>query len=256
MPQVLPENRNTQFPLDKVSQASRPRGDEDDTARYIAAPGVDFYRPWLSIPGGDSFVWPGGVEGFSCRIDPTLGIHSYIGDNAVVVDVTHKGREGITLSGIFPGLSSVDAFLSLRDMIYKDIPEGGFILYVPHLFPKTQRVFVQSASFDHPQDSRLRDLAYSVDFVRVNVGAAQPTPNIRTPTPQPAPATKARGKASRRFVVNATVNTLRKIAAAKLGSANRWHELYSKNEKFFKKRKIAMHAVPDYRLAQGTKINY
>lgn len=256
MPQVLPDNHNQQFPYDRLTQPSRPRGDADDTARYVAQPGVDFYRPWLSIPGGDSFVWPGGVEGFTCRIDPTLGIHRYIGDNAVVVDVTHKGQETITLAGTFPGRSSVDAFLSLRDLIYQDLPDGGFILYVPHLYPKTQRVFVQGASFDHPQDSRLRDLSYSIDFIRVNVGAKQPEPNLRTPTPQPAPPTKARGKASRVFKATSTLNTLRKIAKAKLGNSNRWDELYRKNEKFFKKRGIAMHAVPDYRLPPGTAISY
>jgi hypothetical protein len=256
MAQALPDNRNTQFPYDPVSQPSHKRGNPDDSARYLLAPGVDFFRPWLTIPGGVAFVWPGGVEGFTCRIDPTLGIHKYIGDNAVVVDVTHKGQETITLAGTFPGLTSVYAFLALRDMIYQDIPDNGYILYVPHLYPKTQRVFVQGATFDHPEDSRLRDLHYTIDFIRTNVGGTQPEPNLRTPTPQPGPTTNSRGQAPRVFTVNATTNTLRKIARAKLGDATRWDELYRKNEKFFVKRKIAMHAVPDYRLPTGTKINY
>jgi hypothetical protein len=254
MPQVLPDKSNTDFPYDVITQPGHPRGDRDDSARYLLAPGLDFERPWLTIPGGMAFVWPGGIEGFTCRIDPTLGIHKYIGDNAVVVDVTHRGQEVVTLSGTFPGLTSVDAFLALRDLIYQDMPEKGLILYVPFLYPKTQRVFVQSANFDHPEDSRLRDLHYTIDFVRVGVGDVQPDSNLRTDTPQPGSNT--RGKAPHVFIVNATTNTLRKIARVKLKDATRWDELYRKNEKFFTKRKIAMHAVPDYRLPTGTKISF
>jgi hypothetical protein len=256
MPQVLPDKANDRFPYDRLTQPKKPTGDADDSSRYILTPGIEFYRPWLSVPGGASFVWPGGVEGFTCRIDPSLGIHRYIGDNAVVIDVTHKGQESITLSGTFPGLTSVDVFLALRDMIYQDVGENGYILYVPHLYPKTQRVFVQSAVFDHPQNERRRDLSYTLDFIRVGTGGKVSEPNLRTPTPQPAPRTKQRGKASRVFVVNATVNTLRKIAKSKLKDAKRWDELYRKNEKLFKRGQIALHKVPDYRLAAGTKINY
>lgn len=261
MAQILPANANDKFPYDRLTQPKHHTGDSDDSARYIKIPGTEFVRPWLMIPGGAAFIWPGGIEGFTCRIDPTLGVHRYIGDNAVVVDVTHKGQESIILAGTFPGLSSVDAFLSLRDLIYQDIPDGGFILFVPFLYPKTQRVFVQSANFDHPQDSRLRDLSYSIEFLRVNVGPTEDEAlaQVETQTSAQAgtPSTESqKGKPARSFTVTASVNTLRKIAKAKLGNANKWDQLYRANEKFFKKHNVAMHAVPDYRLPQGTKIGW
>jgi hypothetical protein len=256
MPQALPDKRNMRFPRDTLTQPTKPVGDKRDSAVYMAKPGVEFYRPWISNPNGRSFVWPGGVEGFTCRIDPNLGIYRFLGGNAVAVDVTHRGQETITLGGVFPGYSSVDAFLTLRDLVYEELPDHGFILYVPHLFTHTQRVFVQHASFDHPSAERTRDLTYSIDFIKVATGSIVKDPRIPTMIPNPGHHLSPRGKPARVFVANAKINTLRKVARAKLKNAKRWDELYRKNEKFFKKNHVAMHKVPDYRLPQGTKIRF
>src|SRR6267142_156717 len=70
-----------------------PTGDFNDTAHFVLSPGTDFLRPWLAIRNGPAFQWPLGLEGFQMTVDPQLGIHKYIGDNAVTVDVIHAGEE-------------------------------------------------------------------------------------------------------------------------------------------------------------------
>ena len=114
------------------------RGDEDDTTYYIRRPGEAFLRPWLAIPNGIAFLWPLGLEGFSLTIDPTLGIHKYIGDNAVKVDVVHKGEERISMSGSFPGKTGPDAMQALYNVVYADTPPGGKVLYLPHALDYTR----------------------------------------------------------------------------------------------------------------------
>lgn len=233
-------------------------GDPDDSAYYIAKPGENFARPWLRIPGGRAFVWPLGVEGFSHTIDPKLGIHSYIGDNAVKVDVMHMGEERIHLSGTFPGATSIDAFQALRALVRAPTPKMGKILYVPHLFDTvTSLVVVASAHFDRGQDDRGTDLTYDIEFVYIGVGPEQSDPLIVDSQEQPQGGkADTKGSAARTFTVNGTYNSLRKIAALKLKSPDKWRTIYNKNKALFLKLGVPMGKVPTYRLKIGTKVKY
>lgn len=235
-------------------------GDPDDPAMYVLIPGQNFFRPWISVPGGRAFVWPLGTEGFTVSIDPTLGIHKYIGDNAVKVDVIHKGEEHLTLTGSFPGLTSTEAFRALRDIIYADTPDKGKILYVPHLFTYTQRVVVANASFDRGSDDRGTDMNYSIELVRLGPGAAVHEDQVVDAEPQGTTTAKTTGAkggsgkgAHRKFKVNGTTNTLRKIAKLKKTT---WKILYDKNQAVFRKLSIPAHQAPDKRLPLGTVIYY
>lgn len=229
-------------------------GDPGDSAAFIQPPGQVFYRPWLSVPNGPSFIWPIGLEGFHLEINPSLGIHRYIGGNAVVVNVTHKGEEGITLSGNFPGLTSAKQLQQLRDVVMVDTPPAGKILYLPGVLPYAQRVVVGSASFDRGVDERGSDLTYSISFERIGIQAKYPTPKLTRPTTQPH--SPGKGGSARVFKVTSSVNTLRKIAQLKLKSASKWESVYNKNTKLFSKLKITKHEAPNKRLPIGTKIYY
>ena len=82
-------------------------GNADDTAHYILKPDLQFYRPWLASPGvgasGIAFVWPLGIEGFTLASTAELGIHKYIGDNDIDIEIVYPDEYHITLNGIFPG---------------------------------------------------------------------------------------------------------------------------------------------------------
>lgn len=240
--------QNTDFPFDPFTR----RGDSFDTTYYIAKPDENFLRPWLEDPNGKVFVWPLGLEGFSLSIEPSLGIHRFVGDNKVVVDVMHKGEERLTMTGSFPGRSSVDAFRALRDIVYSNTPKGGKILFVPHLLAHAQRVVIARARFDRAEDDRGFDLTYDIEFVRLGFKASVGEEEIEEETiPQPKPPA---GATAKKFIVNSRYNTLRKIAALKLGSAARWSSLYTLNAKLFRKLRVPGHKAPDHRLRNGTVI--
>lgn len=253
MPQDFPFNpddANTQFPYNPFTGD----GDEDDDARYILRPGEDFKRPWLAVPGGMAFIWPLPVEGFDLSIEPTLGKHRYIGDNAVKVDVIHKGEETITLDGNFPGLTGAATLRALRDVVYADTPSGGKILALPGILPYAQRVVVSRASFSRSQDDRGNGFTYSIEFARE--GLAEKFKNEPIDSPIGQPPVGGKGSAPRTFVVTAKFNTLRKIASHLFNDANRWRELYNKNTALFKKLGIPLSQAPNHKLAKGRQIKY
>jgi hypothetical protein len=51
-------------------------------------------------------------------------------------------------------------------------------------------------------------------------------------------------------------NTLRRVAAWKLGSSDQWRSIYNLNESWFNSRNIAISQAPDYRLPAGTKLYF
>lgn len=229
-------------------------GSPKDDAQYILEPGVAFFRPWIAVRNGPAFQWPLGIEGFNLSIDPTLGIHKFIGDNKVAVDVIHAGEEHFTLNGSFPGDSAPRLIQALRDVVYHGAGEEGKIMYIPEILTHAQRVQVVRAEFTRDQDGRGRDHSYSLEVVRI--GMADKNPVITTQPSPTNPRVGAKGKSSQSINVDSKHNTLRKIAAWKLGSSDRWRTVYDANSKFFIKKSIHLAKAPDYRLPLGMKVYY
>lgn len=240
----------TSAPYDPFSK----RGDPDDPARYVLRPGVNFMRPWLAIRNGPAFQWPLGMEGVTLSVQPTLGIHKSVGDNVVDVDVIHAGEEHFTLTGNFPGDSSPDLIAALRDVVYQGASREGKLLWLPELVTYVQRVQIVSLEATRDQEARGRDMSYSIEFVRMGIASVQFDPSPAAPTPQPTHPPK--GKSTRSVKVDAKHNTLRKIAAWKLGSATKWRTVYNANQSWFVKRNIQLAKAPDYRLPVGTLIHF
>jgi hypothetical protein len=253
MTQPLPGNSKIIFDDGPYDQWAG-RGSKDDTAYYIRQPGDAFLRPWLAVPDGIAFLWPLGLEGFSLTIDPTLGIHKYIGDNHVKVDVIHKGEEHITMTGSFPGDTGPNAMQALYNVVYADTPPGGKVLYLPHALDYTRRVTVVNARFDHSEDLRGTDLTYSIEFVISDLGnkVANQVITDDDVTSQGGVAQNT-GTSTRRFTVTSKYNTLRKIAALK---KVKWDSIYNKNSSYFQKIAVAKYKAPDYRLKVGVKLYY
>ena len=227
-----------------------------DTARYLLVPDTDFARPYISVPGGPTFVWPLGIEGFEVQDQAELGIHKYIGDIQLDVEVTHRAQTNITLSGVFPGHTSAENMLALRTVFKAEQPPGGKVLHLPNVLTQAQFVACQSLQGSHPEDERTQDIAYSLVVVCIGTGtdsdATAPivTTSAGTPT--------ARASGSRAYHATATVNSLRKIAKAVYGSAAKWSQLYANdaNAKIFKTKNVPTHQIPDYRLPIGTTVYY
>lgn len=263
MPQSFPfrlDKASVEGPYNPFVAPGHPgMGDPADPAQYLRNPGVHFYRPWLASDDkftGQAFVWPLGIEGFDLTIDPQLGIHKYIGDNDVQVDITHKGQENFTMTGNFPGNTGPANLRALRQIVFMTTPRAGKVLYVPHILTYAQRVIVQRARFSHADSDRGQDLSYEIEFVRIgyiNAGKSDDPPILTEPT-RPSSAPGNAGK--RRVQVDSKHNTIRKIAAWKLGSASRWLAIYNLNKPYFTKAGIITAKVPDYRMPLGTVIYY
>lgn len=229
-------------------------GNKNDTARYAARPGVDFLCPWLAVEDGVAFQWPLGVEGFSLTNDPKTAVHSFIGDNGVRVDVLNLSEEHITLSGNFLGTSAPELIQALRTVVLADAGKSGSkILYVPKILPHSVRCQVVHSEFSRNDSDRGYDAAYSIEFVFVGAPVVSKggvaVPKQQTTAPK-------KGNSSRSVTVNAAHNTLRKLAAWKLGSASNWRQLYNANETWFTKRNIQIAKAPDYRLPIGAVFYY
>lgn len=241
----------TEAPYDPISGT----GDPQDSAVYLVRPGVEVIRPWLAIRNGPAFQWPLGMEGFTISIDPTLGIHKFVGDNAVTVDVIHRGQENITLSGNFPGNSAPAQIRALRDVVYQGAPTEGKILFLPEIMRFAQRVQVVNSTFSRDIDSRGRDATYSIEFVRLgqlNAISANVLPGIQIPLV----VSGQTALSSRSVSVDAKHNTLRKIANWKLGTAEKWRTVFDANQFYFIKNGVPLAKVPDYRLPTGLKVYY
>jgi hypothetical protein len=241
----------TAAPYDPISGV----GDPQDTAVYLVRPGVNFIRPWLAIRNGPAFQWPLGMEGFTLTIDPTLGIHKFVGDNAVTVDVIHRGEEHITLSGNFPGSSAPALIRALRDLVYQGAPDEGKILFLPEVMRFAQRVQVVHAEFSRTEENRGRDASYSIEFVRLGQLNSL-TKSIVPVISSPQVVTGKTAKSTRSVSADAKHNTLRKIALWKLNDARKWRTVYDANQKFFVSHSIPLAKAPDYRLPAGLKVYF
>lgn len=228
----------------------------EDSAKYLLDPDDDFARPYIAVPGGRAFVWPVGIEGFELQDQAELGRHKYLGEIELDVDVTHKAETTITLSGVFPGWTSVDNMNALRQVFYADTPERGKILHLPGILPNLQYVVAERQSFSHAMDDRTQDISYSFSVVKVGTGQRAPDPAATQPDTGRSNIGKGRG--TRVFKANSKSNTLRRIAYAVFRNGARWTELYAirANSKWFDSRNVPSHQAPDYRLPVGTPIYY
>src|SRR5687768_6965786 len=75
----------------------------EDPARYLLTPGVHFRRPFLRIPNGPVFRWPLGTEGFAYSSNAQLGVHRYLGQEDIEVNVIYRDEPHIEMTGSFPG---------------------------------------------------------------------------------------------------------------------------------------------------------
>jgi hypothetical protein len=231
-----------------------PTGSKKDSAHYIVEPGVNFMRPWLAVRNGPAFQWPLGLEGFTLAIDATLGIHKYIGDNQVTVDVIHAGEERFTLTGNFPGNSAPDLTAALRTVVYHDSGRDGKVLWLPEIVTYAQLVQVAHFEAVRAEEGRGRDMTYTIEFVKIGKTdfASNPNPVLTKPQPTRPP----KGTSPAWFKVNGKYNTLRKIAKWKYGSASKWRAIYNLNSKWFIKRNIKLAKAPDYHIPIGTRIYF
>ena len=229
-------------------------GNPNDTAAYLVRPGIHFVRPWLAIRNGPAFQWPLGLEGYSLTIDPTLGIHKFIGDNAVTVDVIHKGEEHFTMNGSFPGLSAPHLIRALRDLVYQGAPTEGKILFIPQLMAHAQRVHVVRFETSRDDTARGYDSLYTIEFVRL--GQLNAINSLITPVvPSPIVTTGSPSSSAATVNVDSKHNTLRKLAAWKFNDSRKWRTIYNLNEKWFVKNKVPLTKAPDHRLPVGLKVN-
>ena len=228
-------------------------GGPGDEASYLVRPGVDFLRPWIAIENDIAFQWPLGVQGFDFTTDPVLGSHTFIGDNAVVLDVLHTGVEALTLTGTFPGESSPSLFQALREVVRR-VAVNGKILFIPEVMSHAQRV--QVSHFESSRDSgeRGRTLGYSLAVQIVGQASPNSTPAY---TLSPVSSTAAnKGTSARTVAVNSTHRTLRQLALWKLGSAAKWTQIYTANEAYFVNHSIPKSQAPTHRLPLGLKFYY
>src|SRR5215510_358905 len=78
--------------------------DVDPARRLITLSEHRHDRPYLQS-GDKVFAWPVGVEGLRRSGTASLGIHRYLGENSVDVQVLHKDEARIEMTGTFPGIT-------------------------------------------------------------------------------------------------------------------------------------------------------
>lgn len=231
-------------------------GGDDDPAKYVIER-RRFERPFLSIPGGDMFEWPGGIEGLQIAGNATLAEHKYIGDNAVVLQVMHRDDRRITLTGMFAGFTAAENVRDLLSIIEADTPQSGKILALPGIFPKNQLVVIENYNFDHPQDDRTSSFNYTITARRTGVtGLVRRQPIIKSPVNPISTNKPPKGKSSRVFVVRAGARTLKSVAQVVFKDNTRWREIYNKNIKQFNKLSTPLHELPTKPLPLGMKLYY
>lgn len=216
-----------------------------------------YERPTLRA-GSLKFEWPLGVEGVTISGQPTLAEHRYIGDNDIVLDVTHLDDQRIVLSGMFPGLTGTQNMEDLMRVIRAPQPKPGKVLVLPRIvFSNELIVAVADYNFDHPEDDRTGSWTYTITFRRVATGRKTSSPRVaRSPVnPNPGKKGKKRGRSERVFTVHAGGNTLRAAAKLVYGNANRWQEIYNKNTKTLKKYG-PLYSISTKRLPLGLKLEY
>lgn len=240
-------------------EISKSRGNEDDSARYILRPDAEFYRPWIANPpNGSAFVWPVGIEGFSYSSQATTGIHHYIGDNDVDIDVVYPDELHITMSGHFPGKTSVAFMHALRKVILDPSGESGKILSLPGVENQILYVTVVNHNFTHDQSDNTSSIAYTIEMIKVGAGKTISLPNLLTPVPNPSAKSKPRGKSSKQTTVKQGKRNVKQIAKKVYGSASAAsvYALIQANADQLEKDGIPAYTVPFTPLGGGRTLKY
>lgn len=215
-------------------------GTGQDPAAYLVFPGtvnapgkhtpgnLRHARPYI-VNGRKMFVFPTPVEGFRRSGQATLGLRRYIGDNQIDGVTMHYEEGRITLSGLFPGITARDNMVEMLQMLRSHTKERGLVLYTPGVFEREQYVLPENWDFEHTDDDRTHSISYTVTFVRIGEG-----PKVKDPTGTPAPATPRwksapKGKPARYYTIKEGVRTLRGVAKAVYGDADRWRQLVTLN---------------------------
>lgn len=243
-----------------------------DPAKYLLRPGTVngpgdhssgqwvHARPYISN-GSDLYVFPIGPEGFNEQGQAQLGIHNYIGDTESDGVTTHFDESRITLSGTFPGLTSVQNMRDLRSMLRSRQKGAGLILWVPGVFEQEQFVLPETWSFDHQPDDRSHSVDYTVTFLRVGSKKHVNDPQNAIPPANPGGNVKPRGKPARVFTIRTGIRTLRAVAKQVYNDADAWPRIVRLNQGQLDrwKRKhpdIPTYKIPTYRWPLGTKFRY
>jgi hypothetical protein len=230
-------------------------GPTTDPAKFV----IDrsrFLRPTLLVPGGPTFEWPLGVEGIRVSGSAQIAEHKFIGDDSPSLQVTHLDDRRITLTGQFPGLTGSQNIQDILKVITYPAKDGKVLTLPAIIFPTTQLVMVENYDFDHPEDERTQTWNYTVTMRFMRTGKRLKKDKFIKPPHKGGKKKPPKGKSTRVFTVHAGANTLRYIAKIVYGNANRWHDLYSKNEKKLNALRIPLHNLPNYRLPLGMKLNY
>lgn len=243
-----------------IPQIVLPRGHNarygEDTARYLLDPGDEFRRPYLRIPGGARFRFPVGTEGFRYTGNASLGIHKYIGDADIEVNVIYRDEPRIVMSGLFPGKQGPAFMRQLLPILEARTPKVGKVLFLPYIFPRIQYVAAENWEFSHDAEDRTRDIGYNLTFLMVGVGSVITIPGPDVPTPNPVPPTPP----VRYVRVKDGQRTLRGLAKKVYHNSTKWNKIYNLNKKKldadFKKHHVPRHKYPSHRLPLGMKLRY
>jgi hypothetical protein len=234
------------------------RNSGQDPARYLV-PDSELYHPRPSIQAGDDvFVWPVGTEGFRLTGNATLGIHHYIGDDDVDVQVMHRSERRIELSGAFPGRTSAANREALETVLRKPVSDPGKILYLPGILERVQYVELDNYEFSHDAEDRTHSIEYSVTLVRMGTGRRIADPHGKPAPPNPGQKHVGKGKKHKYVIVKAGLRTFRQIAKKVYGNPEKWPLLMAVNMSYYgnKLARLPNHQVPTYRWPLGTHIYF
>lgn len=236
-------------------------GNSDDSAHYILKPDLQFYRPWLASPGvgatGVAFVWPLGVEGFTLASTVDLGIHKYIGDNDIDVEIIYPDEYHITLNGIFPGRTAAQQARALRKVIAHKSSEFGKVLSLPLVAERVLYVQIANYSFTHDQEDRTGTIAYSIECVQQGTGGNLKKKTLRPITKNPTTKKNPRGKSAKRKVVKQGGSTVRKNTAQTYNDVDMQGVVLAKNlSKLSTQLNMPAHQLAYRQLPPGTVLDF
>jgi len=258
------------------SEIWRP-GTGQDPAKYLVRPGtisgrnkhsagnLGHARPYI-VSGNSFFAFPVGVEGFERSGSAQLGLHRYLGENAVRGNVTHREEARIQLSGTFPGLSAQELMVACINILRSNPPKPGLILYAPGVFNAEQFVLPESWNFTHDPEDRTHSINYTISFVRTGEGQTAKDPIGKAPDAQPGVKTVPRGMPTRSFTVTDGARTLRQIAYIVYHDADKWQQLvqlnagtlatFQRSQALNEANDLPAYKLPTYRWPIGTQFRY